>query len=268
MVLDNTNNNSIFFGGNRSNERESLVRFLPQTTQGSILITSRNNLTARNLVENNGHIIAVQPMNKKKSLALLRGRIPALQSRHSGGSGEDEKVLVQALEYIPLAITQTAAYIVNRLPLLTVSAYLQLFYESESKRTRLLQNEDSVDLRRDPSIRYTVITTWQLSFDQIRQERPAAADLLALINMFDRQRIPEDLVRDDNQDILDFHDVLAPLLSYSLIRLEINKRLFDIHSLVQLSVRVWLDRHQQLHSWQAKSRGIMVRVFPDSNYKN
>ncbi|CAI7613196.1 unnamed protein product, partial [Penicillium viridicatum] len=161
-----------------------------------------------------------------------------------------------------------AAYIANRLPLVTVSAYLRLFHESESKRTRLLQNEDSADLRRDPSIRYAVITTWQLSFEQIRQERPAATDLLALMSMFDRQGIPEDLVRDHDQDILGFHDALAPLLSYSLIRLAINERLFDMHRLVQLSVRAWLDMHQQLYGWQAKSRGIMARAFPDGNYES
>lgn len=57
------------------------------------------------------------------------------------------------------------------------------------------------------------------------------------MSMFDQQEIPEDLVRDDDQDILDFHDALAPLLSYSLIQVEANHQLFDMHRLVQLSVR-------------------------------
>ncbi|OQE34388.1 hypothetical protein PENCOP_c018G06557 [Penicillium coprophilum] len=268
MVLDNADDDGIFFSRNIFNERGPLVSFLPQAAHGSILITSRNGLAARNLVGSESHMIAVQPMNEAESLTLLRARIPAPQSGESGESGGDERALVQALECIPLAITQAAAYIANRLPLVTVSAYLRLFHESESKRTRLLQNEDSADLRRDPSIRYAVITTWQLSFEQIRQERPAATDLLSLMSMFDRQGIPEDLVRDHDQDILDFHDALAPLLSYSLIRLEINERLFDMHRLVQLSVRAWLDMHQQLYGWQAKSRGIMARAFPDGNYES
>jgi Tfp pilus assembly protein PilF len=265
IVLDNADDDSVFFGGHTSNERGPLVSFLPQAAHGSMLITSRNGLAARNLVGNDGHVIMVQPMNEEESLALLRARIPVPQS---GESGDDEKALVQALEYIPLAITQAGSYIANRLPLITVSAYLRLFHESEPKRTRLLQNEDSTDLRRDPSIRYAVVTTWQLSSEQIRQERPAATELLALMSMFDRQGIPEDLVRDSDQDILDFHDALAPLLRYSLVRLELNKRLFDMHRLVQLSVRAWLDRHQQLQPWQAKARGIMARVFPDGNYEN
>jgi hypothetical protein len=101
-------------------------------------------------------------MNEEESLALLRARISAPQSGEPGG---EERALVQALECIPLATTQPAVYIANRLPPLTVSAYLRLFHESESKRTRLLQNEDSADLRRDPSIRYAVITTWHLSLE-------------------------------------------------------------------------------------------------------
>lgn len=267
MVLDNADDDRIFFSGNESNERGPLVNFLPQAPHGSILITSRNGLAARNLV-GSGHVIYVQPMDEQESLDLLRARISAPQSGGSRESGENEKALVNALEYIPLAITQAGSYIANRLPLVTVSVYLRLFHESESKRTRLLQNEDSTDLRRDPSIRYAVITTWQLSFEQIRQERPAATDLLALMSMFDRQGIPEFIVRDYDQDELDFHDALVPLLDYSLVRLEMNERLYDMHRLVQLSVRAWLDMHQQLHSWQVKSRRIMARVFPDGKYEN
>ncbi|KAJ5917518.1 hypothetical protein N7466_011072 [Penicillium verhagenii] len=261
MVLDNANEDSLCFRGNGSNERGPLARFLPQAAHGSILITSRNGLAARNLVGSDGHMIKVHPMNEEESLNLLRIRVP-----DSHSSVEDEKALVCVLENIPLAITQAAAYIANRLPLLTVSAYLQLFHESQSKQTRLLQNEDFTDLRRDPSSRFAVITTWQLSFEKIREERPAATDLLALMSMFDRQGIPEELVRDSEQDELDFHDALAPLLSYSLIRVEMNERLFDMHRLVQLSVRAWLDMHQQLYGWQAKSREIIARVFPGGEY--
>ncbi|KUL81411.1 hypothetical protein ZTR_10225 [Talaromyces verruculosus] len=208
MVLDNADDDQIFFRSDDADGRASLVTFLPQAAHGSVLITSRNGLAARNLVGTDGLVIHVQPMNEAESLALLRVRIPDSQS-----PAEDERALVQALEYIPLAITQAGAYIANRSPFITVSAYLRLFHESESKRIRLLQNEDSIDLWRDPSIRSAVITTWQLSFEEIRRCRPAATDLLALMSMFDRQGIPEDLMREDDQDILDFHDALAPLIN-------------------------------------------------------
>ncbi|CAG7934218.1 unnamed protein product [Penicillium olsonii] len=264
MVLDNADDDSTFFSGNESNERGLLVSLLPQAAHGSILITSRNELAARNLVGMDGHVIKIQPMNEAESLALLRARIPAPQP---GESGEDEKALVQALEYIPLAITQAGSYIANRSSRVTVSRYLQLFRESESNQTHLLQHEDAKDLRRDPSIRYAVVTTWQLSFEQIHHERPAATDLLALMSMFDRQGIPEGLVRADS-DGLQFEDAVAPLISYSLIRVELETGSFDMHRLVQLSVRTWLAIHLELAQWQEKSRAIMAEIFPNGQYES
>ncbi|KAJ6016427.1 hypothetical protein N7540_011018 [Penicillium herquei] len=267
MVLDNADDDSIFFSKDESNERGLLVSFLPQAAHGSILITSRNGLAARNLVGSDGHVIAVQPMTEAESVTLLRARIPAPQSGERGESAEDEKALVHALEYIPLAITQAGSYIANRSSRVTVSRYLQLFHENESNRAHLLQHEDAKDLRRDPSIRYAVITTWQLSFEQIRQQRPAATDLLALMSMFDRQGIPEGLVRADG-DGLQFEDTVAPLINYSLIRVELETGSFDMHRLVQLSVRTWLAIHLELAQWQEKSRAIMAEMFPDGEYES
>ena len=49
-----------------------------------------------------GYIIIVQLMNQAESIALLRAKVPP---PYSGQFEEDERSLVQALEYIPLAIT-------------------------------------------------------------------------------------------------------------------------------------------------------------------
>jgi tetratricopeptide (TPR) repeat protein len=264
MVLDNTDDDRIFFSSNTSDERGPLVSFLPQAAHGSMLITSRNGRAAQNLVGSDGHVIIVQPMNEAESIALLRAKVPPPQS---GQSEEDERSLVQALEYIPLAITQAGSYIANRSPRVTVTRYLRLFHESESNQTHLLQHEDAKDLRRDPSIRYAVITTWQLSFEQIRQDQPTATDLLALMSMFDRQGIPEGLVRGDG-DGLQFEDAVAPLVNYSPIRVELETASFDMHRLVQLSVRTWLAIHLELARWQKKSRAIMAKMFPNREYES
>ncbi|QKX54876.1 uncharacterized protein TRUGW13939_01966 [Talaromyces rugulosus] len=261
IVLDNADNDRMFFHSDDADGRAPLVSFLPQATHGSVLVTSRNRLAARNLVGIDGLIIDIPPMNKNESLRLLRTRIPGSPSRAG-----DEEALVQALEYIPLAITQAGSYIANRLPRTSVSQYLQLFHESESNQTYLLRHEDAKDLRRDPGIRDAVITTWQLSFEQIRQDQPSTTDLLALMSMFDRQGIPEDLVRGDDGR-LQFEDRLAPLISYSLIRVDGDAQLFEMHRLVQLSVRAWLKTRQQLDGWQAQSRKIMAQVFPNGEYE-
>ncbi|GES66729.1 hypothetical protein ATETN484_0017002200 [Aspergillus terreus] len=260
MVLDNVDDEH-FFNLDHPRGKRPLVNFLPQVSHGSILLTSRNRLAARNLVGEHGHVITIDVMNEEESVNLLRTR-----SQSSQSPTEDEKTLVKELEFIPLAITQAGSYIANRSPRITVSKYLQLFNESETNRTHLLNHVDAKDLRRDPSIRHSIITTWQLSFEQIRRDQPPAADLLSLMSMFDRQGIPEDLAR-ENQDTLQFEDMLAPLISFSLIREQTDKRSFDMHRLVQLSVRRWLEIHQQLDSWREKSREAMAQLFPTGDYE-
>ncbi|CAI7656132.1 unnamed protein product [Penicillium palitans] len=89
MVLDNADGDGVFFDSNVSDKRGPLVSFLPQAAHGSLLVTSRNGLAAGNLVGNDGHMIEVQPMNEEESLALLRARLPELQSEVSGEPRED-----------------------------------------------------------------------------------------------------------------------------------------------------------------------------------
>lgn len=130
MIFDNPNDIGFLFCPNAdldANERASpisigkapLVSFLPQTPNGRILVTSRNLLAGKTLVRMQHNIIRVEPMNEKDAMKLLQTRIPF------GGSTELEaRALVRALECIPLAITQAAAYTRVREPRIMVSTYL------------------------------------------------------------------------------------------------------------------------------------------------
>jgi hypothetical protein len=129
-----------------------------------------------------------------------------------------------------------------------------------------LNYDDTKDLWRDQSIQHPVITTWQILFDQIQSTYPAATDLLALMSMFDRQGIPEDLINQD-KDRLEFEDAVAPLMSFSLIRTEIGGQLFEMHRLVQLSIQQWLKHKQQLEKWAKESHHVMEKTFPSGEHK-
>jgi hypothetical protein len=119
----------------------------------------------------------------------------------------------------------------------TISTDLELFRESEANQVHLLSKKEWKDIRRDHSIRDTVIATWQISFKHIRKMEPSAADLLALMSMFDKQGIPRWLLQQTNTSQLDFNDALTPLLSFSLVRTEIETRALMMNQLVQLPMR-------------------------------
>ncbi|KAF2195868.1 hypothetical protein K469DRAFT_20131 [Zopfia rhizophila CBS 207.26] len=131
---------------------------------------------------------------------------------------------------------------------------------------RLLGKKGLQDFRRDHSIRHAVIATWQISFTQIQKTEQSAADLLALMSMFDKQGIPMSLLP-NNTSQLDFNDAMAPLLSFSLVRAEIGKQSFEMHRLVQLSMRTWLEADKQLSKWIKESIRVLAAAFPSGDYK-
>jgi hypothetical protein len=88
--------------GNRNSH--PLVAYLPQCLNGSILITTRSKSAAVKLVEQRD-IIAVEPMGKADALALFKNKL----GWHDDGG--DTAELAAALEFMPLAIVQAAAYI-------------------------------------------------------------------------------------------------------------------------------------------------------------
>jgi tetratricopeptide (TPR) repeat protein len=271
MILDNVDDASVFFGNNdvvrgvsphdqATEWQPPLEAFLPQSRNGSILITSRNSAAANNLVDMFGKLIPVEPMKEDDSVNLLKTKIPVDKC-----SEADLKELAQELEGIPLAITHAAAYIRSR-PRITISIYLSLFRESEANQASLLNDNETKDLRRDHSTRHAVITTWQISFDHIQQTKTEAADLLALMSMFDRQSIPERLLH-DNTDQLLFEDSIAPLINFSLIREQSKGAAFEMHRLVQLSTRKWVELNGQLEKWRSEAIKVIERLFPVGTYE-
>lgn len=258
MVLDNADDIDTFFN---TFGHIPLVDYLPSVSHGSILITSRNQTAARNIVGPDGQVISVKPMSTDDAISLLKTRIMVNPSDET-----EAQLLVEALECIPLAITQAGAYISNRSPRLSLSTYLQLFQQSESNQEHLLNYDDAHDLRRDRSIRHPVITTWQISFDQIHRICPKATDLLAVMSMFDRQGILESLISQSMHQ-LEFEDTVAPLLSFSLIQVEIGGQCFQIHRLVQLSIQQWLKKRGQSQRFLRQALRIMKEKFPSGDYE-
>ncbi|OAF59174.1 hypothetical protein VC83_04384 [Pseudogymnoascus destructans] len=220
------------------------------------------------LVNTFGKLVLVEPMKEKDSVDLLKTKIPVDKC-----SEADLKELAQALEGIPLAITHAAAYIRSR-PRVTVSMYLSLFRESEANQATLLNNNETKDLRRDHSIRHAVITTWQITFEQIRKTSPEAAELLSLMAMFERQGIPESVLY-DGRGRLQFEDAVALLTSFSLIKAQSTKQpeqqvgeyIFQMHELVQLATKKWLEVQMQVGRWQKASLHIMAAAFPSGQHE-
>ncbi|CAN9242610.1 unnamed protein product [Alternaria alternata] len=136
---------------------------------------------------------------------------------------------------------------------------------SEANQVHLLSRKEWKDIRRDHSIRDAVIATWQISFQHIQATERSAADLLALMSMFDKQGIPRWLLQGTTGQ-LDFDDALAPLLSFSLVKTEVGEQALAMHRLVQLSMRRWLEAESELGRWVKESIEALSAAFPSGDY--
>jgi len=305
MILDNVDDAGFLLeahdtgqdgqvNGSEGRDSRPLASYLPQCQNGSILITTRNRNAALKLVEQ-GDIITVEPMSEADALALLEKKLGKQDDR----DGVTE--LATALEFMPLAIVQAAAYISQRAPRCSVRQYLEKFRKSDDKRASLLEFKGG-QLRRDRDAKNSIIITWQISFDHIRHARPSASELLSLMSFFDRQGIPEALLRrrneqgdaqpkekenkaedhvDENDDDDssgdgdgsesgddEFEDDISTLRSYSFIYVAGDGSSFQMHSLVQLATRKWLEAHGERDRWKHQFIRNLSSEFPTGEYEN
>jgi hypothetical protein len=172
---------------------------------------------------------------------------------------------------MPLAITQAAAFISQRSPHITLPKYLQDLQKSDADRARLL-NKHVADIRRDGKASNSIITTWQISFENICKERPSASQLLSFMCLFDRQGIPKSLLGSRYQELneieVDFEEDIHTLSSYSLIGTNTDATEFEMHQLVQFSTKSWLELRDEAEKWEEKFIATMDEEFPLGRYEN
>lgn len=261
-----------------------LLEFLPQSLNGSIMITTRSQEVAFKFADHQD-IIQVQPMNEPESINLLRRKLGLKVET------PDIQKLVEELEFMPLAIVQAASYIVHREPRCSVSQYVEMFKKSDREATKLLDYEAGHRYR-DWEAKNSILVTWQISFDHIRRIRPSAADLLSRMSFFDRQGIAENLLRvphtinndlprseesvsgnsDSDTPKFDsdhsFEDDITILRDFSFIFLREDSTAFGMHRLVQLTVRVWLKTNGRMEQYMEQFIATMWQMFPTGEYEN
>ncbi|RYP74430.1 hypothetical protein DL769_004007 [Monosporascus sp. CRB-8-3] len=287
MVLDNVDDVNLFypssnFGGNKAgrcpadgnpaarSEQRPLAAFLPKRRNGTILVTSRSMDAAEKLTGSHNAVYRISTMDHAQGLQLLRNKMNGDFDKDSAAD------LLRALDYIPLAITQAAAYINRRAPRVSVRTYLETMQKSDKKKGSLL-NSDAGDLRRDETVSNSVVTTWQVTFEQIRRERPSAANLLSFMSFFNPQGIPEFVLHNYDTDLTDtvdtvaerddFEDDIDVLRGYSLVSMTATRDVFEMHSLVQFCTRAWISVVDDAERWRQVFLRVMSRHFPGGSFE-
>ncbi|CAN9251533.1 unnamed protein product [Alternaria alternata] len=254
LVLDNADDAAVLSPTDSGALQQHLSRYIPSSRHGSVLVTSRTKRAARQVVEDSD-IIPIEPMHDAAAHALLRKKL-------RDADNEDSSIaeLATTLDHMPLALVQAAAYIRERAPRCSVRQYLEAYRQSD---------KSAEPGGGSPSPR---CSSQQLSAYNVADL--SAAGLLSLMSFFDRQGIQEGLLRGQSSTAYDgfedegFEEDVLALRDYSFITVTRDASTFEMHSLVQLATRTWLEGEGQLDRWREQFISNLCAELPTGEHKN
>jgi tetratricopeptide (TPR) repeat protein/DNA-binding XRE family transcriptional regulator len=232
-------------------------QFLPTSHKGFILYTTRAqaagaiaaSIEVEQLTLQEGTILLL------RWTKLLDMESPLEHARAADRSAAEN--IVREMGGLPLAIVQAGAYIEETG--CSLADYLRLYATHRkdllARRSRLILDYSE-----------TVDTTWSLSFQQVEQHSPAAADVLRLCAFLASDAIPEDLLTQEAEahDQFKFNEALEVLRRYSLVRRNGSTRILSIHPLVQTVLRESMDQATQ-RVWAARTVRAVNAAFPEGD---
>jgi tetratricopeptide (TPR) repeat protein len=258
MIVDNADDFEMFYHGSDNNGSGVLSEYLPFSTLGAILFTTRDREAATRYASSN--VIDIEEMDDRESRELLQ------RSLHNKQLLEDEDgvtALLKSLVHLPLAIMQAAAYLNAKGS--TIAEYLGIYKESSDNVIKLL-SKDFEDIRRYPGIKNPVATTWLISFEQIQVRDLLAADYMAFISCVKEQNIPSDLLPPASR--FDKMEALGTLKAFGFIRERPSGTSYDMHRLVHIAMQNWLKLKDEWRGWNEKTLKQITNVFPSPQHEN
>ncbi|KAL6898632.1 hypothetical protein GGI43DRAFT_384921 [Trichoderma evansii] len=252
IILDNADNLELFGVGCTEGTNESLSRYIPRGPQGTILWTSRD-AHIRGTLVGPSQDIKVPPMTRDEATTLLAA------ARGDKSAVEDAGIdrLLEELQRLPLAVSQAGAYI--RRTSMTIKEYLNLLMQGSSRWDLLKIND--FDRHRRPEVSNSVLETWKISTERIREESELSYRILHVIAYLDSQDIPHELIvaarqynvgdEDKAEQVpeLEVQRAVMRLVEFSFLdmhRGEGGLRSYEMHKLIQEAVRYGLWAQERI----------------------
>ncbi|KAK0761664.1 hypothetical protein N5P37_005646, partial [Trichoderma harzianum] len=295
LILDNADNLRLFGVGHTAQDALnlgeytlSLDNFIPRGPRGQVLWTSRDECIAGSLVAAR-RAIEVTNMTLDEAKELF----DSIRNKQvSNDEAKDIAALLAELDWLPLAISQAAAYI-RITKTLTVKEYM-LKLKEDKKRWEILE-QSQTDRHRRREVSNSVLKTWNISMQHLQIENKVSYQILHIHAFLDNQNIPFELIKqaalysndsnvinhvheahnDDSSSDSDRNDdkiteAIARLCDFSFLSVQATgdgNREFKVHKLVQEAMRYGLDRKERKEEekyFSAAALEIISSLFPVS----
>lgn len=241
--------------------------FLPTGGNGHLLFTTQSQATGK-IAES----FSVEKMDLSESILLLLRRakllsVDAAPESISASLYKQAQKIVEELDGLPLALDQAGAYIEETG--CSLGDYLLIYRQ---RRLAMLRRQSSLST----DYPYTVATTWALSFMQIEQANPSAAELLRLCAFFHPDAIPEQLITLGSRylpyplaemaaDLVQFNEAILLLRSFSLVKRNPEMQLLNLHRLVQVVLKESMNEESR-RQWAECVILLANAALPDVSF--
>ncbi|KAK4139118.1 kinase subdomain-containing protein, partial [Dichotomopilus funicola] len=254
LVVDNADDVKVVCGSQDASG--GLDRYLPQSENGRTVLTTRSRDVAMRVTEKT---VKLDEFSLSEAKTLLEKLVTREVLTNDTASVTE---LLRELTYLPLAITQAAAYLERNE--VSIAEYLRLLRNTEKDMADLL-SEELPDRTRYKEAKHAVATTWMVSFDQIREQDPNAADLLSFMSQIEPKSIPQSLLPELDSNVQTV-SAIGTLCGYAFV----SKRdeMLDMHSLVHLATRIWLSREGLEPQAAETAVRHLAGSFPTGDYEN
>ncbi|KAI9657065.1 MAG: hypothetical protein M1821_003231 [Bathelium mastoideum] len=245
LIFDNADDIDMWV--NKDQAGLTLRSYLPSSNRGHILFTTRDRKTGVSLADPD--VLTIGEVDEEMGIELLRTR---LMNKGLINERQDTLELLSACTHLPLAIVQAAAYI--NMNGIAFSQYISLLAEQEQNVIDLLSEE--FEEGRKP-----VAATWLISFERIQNRNVLAAEYLSFMACVQPKAVPLSLLPPAPSQ-KEFTDAIGLLDAYSFVTRTDADRSLDLHRLVHLATRNWLQRGGNRSSWTARAIKRLNVVIP------
>jgi len=256
LIVDNADDTDVLEG---SDGEKGILDYLPESESGLTVFTTRDKQTADALASSS--IVDVEKLDLAKASHLFK-KMLTRKDLVFDGTVIDE--LLQELDRLPLAITQAAAY-VNCNPI-SVEGYLGLLRSTE-RDLIFIMSKEMRDRTRYKHTANAVAKTWLVSFEQIVRQDADAADLLRHMSCIEWKAIPRSILPVIEPEAR-MTTAIGTLWSYSFISTRNDSQTYDMHRLVHVAARVWLQQKGLMVETQKRTLEHLSNIFPSDDYEN
>ncbi|WAO94547.1 AAA domain-containing protein [Fusarium falciforme] len=277
MIVDNADDLRLFGVGQQekgegTKENENLRKYVPRTSQGTVLWTSRD-------AHITGTLVGAPRSIEVRAMAMDEATTLLARARDDPSTSKEARVdtLLEELQCLPLAISQAGAYM--RRMSMTTEQYLGRLRQGQS-RWEVLKMSDA-DRHRRPEVPNSVLETWRISTERIRVESEMSYGILHVIAYVDSQDIPHELVmavanRYSVSDKgptrqateLEVLKAITRLKEFSFLsqrQTEDGGRSYEMHKLVQEAVRYGLVVRDSMETTMGKAPWVESKPSEPEN---